>query len=306
MSLYLIESDSYHITNLCLDNIIKDNNFTKNELIKYDLSIVNVSNVIEDLDTYSMFATRKIIYAYNAEFLVKDKELDHNIHQLERYLNNPNENNVLILGAIKLDGTKAINKIIKKKCQLVSTTININDYIKEAFKGYKIDQETQNYLLEVCGNNLDHLGNEINKLQLYREDKIITKKDIDLIVVKKLDNTVFDFINAIVQKNKKDSLKIYQELINYGNEILPLIIMLSNQFRLIYQVKVLSYLCDEEIYEKLKLKNIKQVAAIRYKINKYSKSDLLDYLYKLSIMDEEVKLGLCIDQIIFPLFIANL
>ena len=56
----------------------------------------------------------------------------------------------------------------------------------------------------------------------------------------------------------------------------------------------------------LKLKNPKQVMALRYKIDKYKEKDLLDYLYKLATMDEELKTGKSIDKIVFPIFIANL
>ena len=56
----------------------------------------------------------------------------------------------------------------------------------------------------------------------------------------------------------------------------------------------------------LNLKNPKQVMALRYKIDKYTSKELLDYLYKLSIMDEELKEGKSIDRIVFPTFIASL
>ena len=88
--------------------------------------------------------------------------------------------------------------------------------------------------------------------------------------------------------------------------IFKIFVSLSNQIRLIYQVKVLKNLTNEEIAEKLKLKNVKQVAALRYKIDKYTNSELTGYLHKLGIMDEELKLGKSIDTIVFPTFIASL
>ena len=135
---------------------------------------------------------------------------------------------------------------------------------------------------------------------------IITKKDIDLIVIKKIDSNIFDLIDAIISKNKDKSLKIYNEMINYGEDIFKIFVSLSNQIRLIYQVKTLKDLSNEEIADKLKLKNVKQVAALRYKIDKYTSNELVNYLHKLSIMDEELKLGKSIDIIVFPTFIASL
>ena len=44
----------------------------------------------------------------------------------------------------------------------------------------------------------------------------------------------------------------------------------------------------------------------RYKINNYTETELINYLHKLSIIDEELKLGKCLEEMIFPIFIANL
>ena len=142
---------------------------------------------------------------------------------------------------------------------------------------------------------------------LYKLDsKEITRNDIDLIVVKKVDDNIFDLIDAIIKKNKKKSLTIYNEMINYGEEVFKILISLSNQIRLIYQVKVLRNKPDSEIAEILNLKNPRQVYAIRQKISSYTKEELLDYLYKLALMDEDLKLGKSIDKIVFPVFIASL
>ena len=56
----------------------------------------------------------------------------------------------------------------------------------------------------------------------------------------------------------------------------------------------------------INLRNPKQVMALRYKIDKYTSSELLEYLHKLAIMDEELKTGKSIDKIVFPTFIASL
>ena len=95
-------------------------------------------------------------------------------------------------------------------------------------------------------------------------------------------------------------------MINYGEEVFKILISLSNQIRLIYQVKVLRNKPDSEIAEILNLKNPRQVYAIRQKISSYTKEELLDYLYKLALMDEDLKLGKSIDKIVFPVFIASL
>ena len=307
-NLYFIETEIKELLDTKVDEILKDNHLTRDNLVTYDLEEVNISEAIMDLDTYSLFNEKKIVLGKNASFLSNNKsEIEHDISLFEKYLNNPNPNNILILTVNKADNKKNIVKLVKEKCQVIETNIDIFKYVKDYTKDYQISDDTIRYLIINTLEDIPHITNELNKLMaLKEEEKEINKKDIDLIVIKKIDGNIFDLIDAIISKNKEKSLKIYNEMINYGEDIFKIFVSLSNQIRLIYQVKVLKNLTNEEIADKLKLKNIKQVSALRYKIDKYTSSELTNYLHKLSIMDEELKLGKSIDKIVFPTFIASL
>ena len=307
-NLYFIETDSYELLEMKINELLKENKLSSNNLISYDLEEVNISDAIVDLDTYSLFNDIKVVLCKNCVFLSSGKsEINHNIELLEKYLNNPNPNNILILSVNKSDGKKNIVKLVKEKCKIIETEIDIFKYIKEYAKEYKITDDVIRYLILNTTEDISHITNELNKLmELKYLEKEITKKDIDLIVIKRIDSNIFDLIDAIISKNKEKSLLIYNEMINYGEDIFKIFVSLSNQIRLIYQVKVLKNLTNEEIAQELNLKNVKQVSAIRYKIDKYTSGELLDYLHRLSIMDEELKLGKSIDKIVFPTFIASL
>ena len=306
-NLYFIESDNNALISLKINEILKKSNKTF-DIINYDMEEVNVSDAIIDLDTYSLWQEKKIVHVKNANFLGTVKsEINHDIELLTKYLNNPNPNNILFISCIKADNKKNIVKLIKKVCNIIDISVDIKDYIKRECKDYKISMDTINYLIDIIGNDFSRIKNETNKLlELCYEKKVIEKNDIDLICIKNVDTNIFELIDAIINKDKKKSLTIYNNMINYGEETFKILIALANQIRLIYQVKVLSYLKDDEIIDLLKLKNPKQVVALRYKINKYSEKDLLDYLYRLSILDEELKTGKAIDVISFPSFIASL
>ncbi|MBP5684728.1 MAG: hypothetical protein J6X02_05690, partial [Bacilli bacterium] len=122
-NLYLIESDNLLIIDQELSKILKDNNFNKEDLIRYDLSSHSIDEVINELDTYGLFQEKKIVLGYDATFLTTTKsEIEHNLQDFENYLNNPNPNNILIIACSKLDGKKNICKLVKEKC----TSIDIN------------------------------------------------------------------------------------------------------------------------------------------------------------------------------------
>lgn len=307
-NIYFLESDNYKIINEKIEEILKENKISNDCLVTYDMDTVSVSDAIIDLDTYSFFNEPKVIYCKNALFLTTIKSpIEHNIDLLSKYLSNPNPSNILIISSPKVDGKKNIVKLLREKAICVDMEFNLPKYIKKRSEGYKISDTTIDYLIEVTLSDILRIDNELDKLLEYTLDKKeITKKDIDLIVIKKIDMNIYDLIDAIISKNKKKSLTIYNEMINYGEDVFRIFISLANQIRLIYQVKVLRNLSNEEIKEKLNLKNPKQVVALRYKIDKYREEDLLNYLYRLSIMDEELKTGKSIDKIVFPIFIASL
>ncbi len=307
-NLYFIETDSYELLEIKVGEILKKNKLTRDNLITYDMEETNISDAIIDLYTYSLFNERKVVLCKNCIFLSSNKgEIEHNTGVLEKYLTNPNPDNILILSVNKSDGKKTIVKLVKEKCEVLETKIDITKYIKEYTKDYKITDETIRYLLLNTTEDISHITNERDKLmELKYDEKESNKSDIDLIVIKRIDSNIFDLIDAIISKNKEKSLRIYNEMTNYGEDIFKIFVSLSNQIRLIYQVKVLKSLTNEEIANMLNLKNVKQVVALRYKIDKYTTSELLDYLHRLSIMDEELKLGKSIDKIVFPTFRASL
>ena len=305
-NLYLLESDNYLLLNSEVLKIIKENKLDCQPII-YDMEEESINDAILELDTYSFFNESKVVYCKNATFLTSGKsEINHDIDALTKYVNNPNINNILIISCKKVDSKKNIVKLLKEKAICKEISVNLNDYIKDKCCGYKISKDTIDYLILNTGNDIVNITNELNKLMMLKEDKEITRKDIDLVVIKKIDNNIFDLIDAIMNKNKEKSIEIYNNMINYGEDIFKIFIFLANQIRLFYQVKVLRNLSNEEITERLNLKNAKQVMAIRYKIDKYKESDLINYLHKLALMDEELKTGKSIDKIAFPIFITSL
>lgn len=307
-NLYFIESDNHIILNKILEDIVKENKFNLDDVIKFDLSERNISEVITELDTYGLFSDRKIVFAYDAIFLSSDKsEIDHDIDAFTKYINNPKEDSVLVLACRKLDGKKNIVKLVKEKFKIVESNIDFNDYVKDKTKGYKFASSDISYFLSCMNEDIDRINNELDKLMMLKfNEKEITKNDIDLIVIKKIDDNIFNLIEAIIKKDKKRSLTIYNDIVNYGEEVFKIMISLANQIRLLLQVKILEKENDLDIANRLHLKNPKQLYFLRQKMSMYTKKELTDYLYKLAIMDEELKLGKAIDKIVFPVFIATL
>ena len=110
MNNYLIEYNDIYLLNNEIDKLI-NNGFNEASKSVYDLEETTLDNALNDLDTYSFITDKKIVIIKNINKLEQDKFTEH----LIKYLDNPNNDNLLILTTNKLNMTKKINKEIKNK-----------------------------------------------------------------------------------------------------------------------------------------------------------------------------------------------
>lgn len=300
--LILIEGENPVLIQKEIDKII--NKLTNYELIKYDLNEIEFNKIIEDLDTYDMFLKQKVIIGYNPLFLVE--KTDFKEDKLLKYINNPSDN-ILILVVNKLNNRLKLVTEIKKVFKIITIkNIDYSTFIENNLEDYKMDKSTIQYFLNKVGQNYNIIESELEKLKLYKVDKkIITKEDIDLVSNRNIESSIFDLIDSIVKKDKKKVYELYEHFLSSGTEIIQIMIMLANQIRLIYNVKVLNRLSDSEISNLLEVHEY-PVKLARNKGYNYSKKELLNMLYNLAILDEDIKSNKCLQNISFLTFIMQI
>lgn len=286
--LYLIEGDNQILIDKEINKIIGNNKDL--DIIKYNLEEKTIDDVIETLDTYDMFERTKLVIAQNPPFYANLVE-DFNYDKFLKYLENPS-NNTLIIVTNKINNRlKIVKETIKYFNYLKLDNINVNSFIKNNIKDYKMDSNTTNYFINTVGNDLNIIENELNKLKLFKLDnKIIEKKDIDLICRHNFENTIFDLIDAIIKRDKSKVIDLYDYFLSNGTEVFQILVLLSNQIRLMYNVKVLSRMRDSEIASILDVKEY-PVKLARGKGYNYKEEELLNILYNLGTIDEDIKSG---------------
>ena len=301
--LYIIESDNQTLINKEIDKITK-NIKGEFELIKYDLEVNTIDDVIESLDTYGLFSNKKIVLAYNPSFLVQKQE--DNLDKFFKYLDNPSDN-ILILITPKINNVLKVVKTINKYFKTIKLNdINLEGFVKDNLEDYKMDRITLMYFLSKVSKDLNAILTELDKLKMYKLDsKVILKEDIDLVTRESFENTIFDLIEAIIKKNKKKSYELYNHFISSGTEIFQILVLVSNQIRLIYNVKVLNAIPDSKISEMLGVKEY-PIKLARGKGINYSKKELLSLLHKLAILDQDIKSGKQLPNICFLTFVMEM
>lgn len=288
-------------------NKLTTKDFSSAEKNIYDLDEVSLENALIDLDTYSFLTNKKIIIIKNIDTLQEGKETEH----LIKYLNNPSEDNLLIMTTKKFNANKKINKELKKLVNFISLEEDPNKVVKDILKDYKIDNKLINKIIEYSNNNVDIIKNECDKLILYKENnKEITEEDIQKVVVKHLgesNDIVFELIKYISSKDKKRALNKYLLLEEYNIDDISLIGLLESQLRLMMEINILM---DER---KSKNQIATELNTHPYRIQKtmelltsVSKKEIIKLIKDLSDIDYKIKAGIINSKESVLLYIINM
>ena len=288
---YLIYGDKDFLIEKEMKNIAKD--FEDINISKYDLENTNIKDIIDDCETISMFADKKLVICENASIFSSSTKTS---IELENYLNNPNSLTTLVflLNNDKIDKRKKTTKLIKEKGVIKEfiTNENPNTFIRKNLKDYKIDTSTIDLLIDRVGDNILTLNNEILKIKLYKEDNIITKEDILKLTSKAAYDDIFKLIDYIINNNKDKALETLNEMLKNGEEVIKIIIVLAGQIRLLYQVKTLYMkgFSEKSIAETLKVHPYRVKLAVQNS-KKYSSESLINNLKALADIDYGIKSG---------------
>lgn len=283
-------------------------NFDEINISKYDLNTDNLNDIIDDALTVSLFGDKKLIICENANVFTGGNSKDSKV--LEDYLNNPNDLTTLIflLNNDKIDQRKKITKLLKRNGVIKSFNENIDpiSFVKKRLNDYSINISTIQLLIDRVGNDPLILEKEIEKIKLYKDDNKITDEDILTLTVKTSYEDVFKLIDYIIEGNKEKSLEILTEMINNGEEAIKIIIILSNQIRIMYQAKKLLQqgLSEKSIADTLAIHPYRVKLALQ-KGRRYTEEIFLDYLSELADIDYGIKSGKFNKDLALEMFILK-
>ena len=276
--IYLVYGDEPYLIVEYIKKIEKE--YSDYEKVCYDMLEVNVENAIYDALTISLFSSNKLIICNNSVFLTTQKcEIEHNTDSILKYLSSNTDNILIFTVNTALDKRKKLVKELENKSE-VKVFNKLKDYelskfIKDYLKkfSFNIDNDALNLFINKLNDDLYVITSELDKMILYKDNKkTINLDDVRLVTSKMINSDIFDLIDAITKKNIK------------------LIVILANQFRLIYQVKEMYKMG----YSELDIANSLDVHPYRVKLAKnidISSNDAIKYLRKLANLDELIKTG---------------
>lgn len=307
---YLLESSDHLLLENKIDSIIEKEKFQGEYRATYDLEEVALANALEDLDTYSFLSSKKVIIIKN---ILSSLTLENEKKHLIKYLENPSSDNLLIMTSDKMDA-KTFSKKLKSLKTLEYQKLETNpvSFAKNIFDDYKISNMDLSYLAELCNNDITKLNSECEKLMMYKiETKEIGREDITNLVVKKLGDSneiLFSLAKAIMSKDKRQALKLYNDLKAYQIDANSIIGLMASQMKLVSQIKVLKEknLNVSQIQQNLNLKSSYQVKKLSEYIYSYSYNDIKTFFNRLFDLDYSIKTGKVDSSNAIELLIINL
>ena len=303
---FLILSEDKVVIDAKINNILSNIKDHDSQLIKYDLEMTSLYNVVEELDTYDFLSNCKIVVCYNCSFLEGASNDD--IKYLDKYLNNPS-NNYLILVASKLSEKKEIKKLLVNM-EIVDSKFSSEILIKSRLNNFSMDNKTVKYFAEYCLYNNEKIINELDKIKLYKideENKNISINDINMLVAKDYDENVFDLVNAIAKRDNNKIFEIYYRIVKSEKDIVGLLAGISSQLRLLYCVKLLNddRISVNEISKMLNVKFRAVTIALENCCN-FSYRKLIMLLNDLSDLDYKIKSSDISSSLAFEMFLLKI
>ncbi len=296
-NLNLIIGDNLELVNFYLSEIMNKIGYEEEKKIEYDMSVSSLSDILDEASMISLFSNEKIIIGNDFNINnIKNEEIDY----LDRYIKNINKDVYIILIASKIDTRLKNYRIFKDNFNVIDISKsknddNIYDFIKNYIKdnGYKIDKYNLDYLVSKLGNDINNIKLELSKIFMYKDnDNIIDRDTIDLLVADNIDNVIYEFTNAVLDRDYDKVSKMYDnfKIQNIGYDYL--LVSLSNSFRQALIIKIL-YNKGKSNFEIAKIINKKEfyVKKMLERLYNYTEEDICMIINKLATIDREFKTG---------------
>lgn len=300
--IYLFTGTSEIFIKNRMNRIIQSFKKMETTIIKYDMDIIPLSQIIEDAITVPLLEDLKIIIIKNPKFLTKGMDSPKSdVKNFIKYLKHPIDSTILIIDATNciIHQANEIYKTLRNVARIIDypepEEIEIKGWIVRSFDSNNIDikDDALNLLMEYIGDDQSRLSQEINKLTSYiGRGGTIYKKDIKLLVPKNVNNEIYNLIKAIINHDLNETYQIYNNLSNNTKDPLMIISLISNKFKeLLSTYRLLKFgYSQSDIAKFYNISNGKAYYIVQ-EAKSFNLSDLEYYIDKLSELDYQIKSG---------------
>lgn len=206
---------------------------------------VDIDELLQACNTPPIFAEKRLVLVKNSGFF-KYKSAGQGKVLLCGYLSNLPEEVCLVFEEDNVNEQSPNFEAIKQHGLIVECNHQepryLAKWVKIEFQSYKkeISAYLATYLVEQCGQEMNHINNEICKIVNYVGDRTqVEKQDIDAVCIKPINTRIFDLADSMLQKGRNNSLSILNDLIELKETPTHIILMIARHFRNLLKSKLL-------------------------------------------------------------------
>ena len=310
----LVEKKSNEIVESYLNEKKDDFNY-----VKYNLYDTSFNQIIEEALTMPFISEKKAIVVKNAFIFTGEKvskDIQPNNEQVNEFLEKYDGENFIIFEVYqnKLDERKKITKTLKKTSKLAKveqmSEQEIKNWIKnklhENFKDIK--QDALDLFIELTGINFNIVSQELEKIILFLGERTtINKKDVEEIINRSLEQNA-SLLTEYIQKGEKyKAIQLIKDLIVMKEEPIKLLALITSNYRLYYQCKILSRkgYSGQQIAKTINVHPYRVKLALN-QVKHYQLTHLLNIIDQCAETDYKLKSSYMDKQLILELFILSL
>ncbi|WP_105619814.1 DNA polymerase III subunit delta [Vallitalea okinawensis] len=244
-NIYLFYGEENYLKNHYVEKIKekvihKDSELMNCEVIEKD---VDEGYIINSLETLPFLSDRRLVIIKNSSYFgAKSTASD----QLIKVIKDFPTQTIVIFIEDKIDRRNKFFKAVKSNGYVVEFNyLSENDLAKWVAielkrLGKKAEYATLVHFIRTVGTNMDQIKMELDKLCAYKiEESMISIEDVNEIATKTIEFKIFQLVDAMGMKKCEEALIVYNNLLNSNEPPIRILIMLTRQFRLIYQIKTL-------------------------------------------------------------------
>ncbi|GFH42256.1 DNA polymerase III subunit delta [Lactococcus hodotermopsidis] len=274
-------------------------NFDSSDLSQayFDLSESDGDLALEELESLPFFGDEMLVVFENLWDLTTTKKSvfnDKQLTRLEDYLDNPlDSTKAIFVFHGKLDGKRRIVKKLRKVAvELEASELKPQELTKYFVANSGLQPNIVNLIIEKSNANFAIVKQNIDLVKTYANGRDITPNDVIAAVPKSLSDNIFDLTDLILKGKLATARALVSDLVLQGEDEIKLLAILTNNFRLYYQIKILlnKNYADKQIIEFLKI-NPFRLKFLLAPARKMSQEFLSQALNQLIDTDFKIKSG---------------
>lgn len=308
MIVFLYGQDSYRI-NQKLQEIVngyKAKNPSGLNLIKLDFLENKLEDFFEAVKSDSLIPEKKLIILKN----VSKAEPEPFLEFLKSRNFNERDDVILVVLEVRppvggrTSETKLFDYLAKKPNQVQKFELlkeyEIKNWVRKSLNAASVEiaSDALDFFITSCGRDLWRLDNEVKKIIDFRVKGVISKSQVEDLVISSVEHNIFELTDALAKKNKKRALLALFKALDDGEKPTELLGLMAWQVRNLLRFKTSAKLSElklhpfvlEKTKEAAKFFSVDELNAILSKIIN------LDLAFKTSDIDAKSALSLLISE----------